>query len=221
MDRPQNCYRERSPSTDCRPQNSAPPPTKFVSFQPQAIEQPLQQPPRTEMLLEQLIQRYDCDYEEQKSRQCPEETLPPNRQQSPRHQSQNREPYANRFDQSASQVRPRTTQPTGLWCEAHKSCTHNTEHKSCTHNTEDCVWLKGQNAQQLTRQEPNRPIYAAHSQQTDFRTNSNDILYDGKAQFVIQTDASTTAIGAILYQENRNDQWVIAYNSCVLTDAET
>uniref|UniRef100_A0A915JCN2 Reverse transcriptase/retrotransposon-derived protein RNase H-like domain-containing protein n=1 Tax=Romanomermis culicivorax TaxID=13658 RepID=A0A915JCN2_ROMCU len=46
-------------------------------------------------------------------------------------------------------------------------------------------------------------------------------VYDGKAQFVNQTDASTTAIGVILYQENRNDQWVITYNSCILTDAET
>uniref|UniRef100_A0A915L078 Uncharacterized protein n=1 Tax=Romanomermis culicivorax TaxID=13658 RepID=A0A915L078_ROMCU len=62
MDCPQNRYPERSPSTDRRPQNSVPPPTKFVSFQPQAIEQPLLQPPRTEMLLEQLIQRYDHDY---------------------------------------------------------------------------------------------------------------------------------------------------------------
>uniref|UniRef100_A0A915IBV7 Reverse transcriptase/retrotransposon-derived protein RNase H-like domain-containing protein n=1 Tax=Romanomermis culicivorax TaxID=13658 RepID=A0A915IBV7_ROMCU len=39
--------------------------------------------------------------------------------------------------------------------------------------------------------------------------------------YIIQTDANTTAIGAILYQEKGNDQWVIAYNSCVLTDAET
>uniref|UniRef100_A0A915HYP6 Reverse transcriptase RNase H-like domain-containing protein n=1 Tax=Romanomermis culicivorax TaxID=13658 RepID=A0A915HYP6_ROMCU len=46
-------------------------------------------------------------------------------------------------------------------------------------------------------------------------------VYNSKAQFVIQTDASTTAIGAILYQENGNDQWVIANNSGVLTDAET
>uniref|UniRef100_A0A915L4W8 Reverse transcriptase/retrotransposon-derived protein RNase H-like domain-containing protein n=1 Tax=Romanomermis culicivorax TaxID=13658 RepID=A0A915L4W8_ROMCU len=45
--------------------------------------------------------------------------------------------------------------------------------------------------------------------------------YNGKAQFVIQTDASTTTIAAILYQENGDDQWVIAYNSRLLTDAET
>uniref|UniRef100_A0A915JTX7 Reverse transcriptase/retrotransposon-derived protein RNase H-like domain-containing protein n=1 Tax=Romanomermis culicivorax TaxID=13658 RepID=A0A915JTX7_ROMCU len=46
-------------------------------------------------------------------------------------------------------------------------------------------------------------------------------VYDGKAQFVIQSEASMTAIGAILYQEKGNDQWVITYNSCALTDAET
>uniref|UniRef100_A0A915IQD4 Uncharacterized protein n=1 Tax=Romanomermis culicivorax TaxID=13658 RepID=A0A915IQD4_ROMCU len=73
MDRPQNCYHECSPSTDRRPQNWVPPPTKFVSFQPQVLKQPPQQPPCTEMLLEQLIQRYERDYEEQKSRQRPNE----------------------------------------------------------------------------------------------------------------------------------------------------
>uniref|UniRef100_A0A915KWA6 Uncharacterized protein n=1 Tax=Romanomermis culicivorax TaxID=13658 RepID=A0A915KWA6_ROMCU len=57
-------------------------------------------------------------------------------------------------------------QSTGLWCDAHKSRTH---------NTEDCVWLKLQNAQQMTLQEPNRATYSAHSQQTDFWINSNDI----------------------------------------------
>uniref|UniRef100_A0A915KDM3 Reverse transcriptase RNase H-like domain-containing protein n=1 Tax=Romanomermis culicivorax TaxID=13658 RepID=A0A915KDM3_ROMCU len=46
-------------------------------------------------------------------------------------------------------------------------------------------------------------------------------VYDGKAQFVIQTDASTTPIGAILYQENGKDQWVTTYNSRMLTDTET
>uniref|UniRef100_A0A915K9F3 Reverse transcriptase RNase H-like domain-containing protein n=1 Tax=Romanomermis culicivorax TaxID=13658 RepID=A0A915K9F3_ROMCU len=46
-------------------------------------------------------------------------------------------------------------------------------------------------------------------------------VYDGKAQFVIQTYTSMTPIRAILYQENRDNQWVILYNSSVLTDAET
>uniref|UniRef100_A0A915K6L4 RNA-directed DNA polymerase n=1 Tax=Romanomermis culicivorax TaxID=13658 RepID=A0A915K6L4_ROMCU len=46
-------------------------------------------------------------------------------------------------------------------------------------------------------------------------------VHDGKAQFQIQTDASMTAIGAILYQEYGNDQWVMAYNSRLLTDAKT
>uniref|UniRef100_A0A915KVH9 Reverse transcriptase/retrotransposon-derived protein RNase H-like domain-containing protein n=1 Tax=Romanomermis culicivorax TaxID=13658 RepID=A0A915KVH9_ROMCU len=32
-------------------------------------------------------------------------------------------------------------------------------------------------------------------------------VYDGKAQFVIQTDASTTAISAILYQESGDQTW--------------
>uniref|UniRef100_A0A915I3E0 Reverse transcriptase/retrotransposon-derived protein RNase H-like domain-containing protein n=1 Tax=Romanomermis culicivorax TaxID=13658 RepID=A0A915I3E0_ROMCU len=44
-------------------------------------------------------------------------------------------------------------------------------------------------------------------------------VYNGKAQFVIQPDPSTMAMGAILYQESRYDQWVIACNSHVLTDA--
>uniref|UniRef100_A0A915HXH4 Uncharacterized protein n=1 Tax=Romanomermis culicivorax TaxID=13658 RepID=A0A915HXH4_ROMCU len=127
MDRSQNRYNDRSLSTDLHSQNSLPPPTKFVSFQLQLIEQPPQPPPRTELLLEQLIQRYDRDYKEQKSRQHLEETLPSNQQQSPRHQSQTREPYANRFDQSASRDHSRITQPTGLWCDAYKSRTHNTE----------------------------------------------------------------------------------------------
>uniref|UniRef100_A0A915JT83 Uncharacterized protein n=1 Tax=Romanomermis culicivorax TaxID=13658 RepID=A0A915JT83_ROMCU len=73
MDGPQNRCRKRSLSTDRRPQNLVLRPTKFVSFQPQTLEQPWQQPPCMEVLLEQLIHRYDRNYEEQKSRQHPEE----------------------------------------------------------------------------------------------------------------------------------------------------
>uniref|UniRef100_A0A915KXS6 Uncharacterized protein n=1 Tax=Romanomermis culicivorax TaxID=13658 RepID=A0A915KXS6_ROMCU len=57
MDHPQNRYRERSLSTDHGPQNLVPLPTKFLSFQPQPLEQPPRRPPHTELLLEQLIQR--------------------------------------------------------------------------------------------------------------------------------------------------------------------
>uniref|UniRef100_A0A915KU86 Uncharacterized protein n=1 Tax=Romanomermis culicivorax TaxID=13658 RepID=A0A915KU86_ROMCU len=98
MDRSQDCYRDRTLSTDCRPQNSAPPPNKFISFQRQQLEQPPQQPLHTEILLEQLIQQYDGDHKERKSRQRPEETQSSNWRHSPRHQSQPRETYANCFD---------------------------------------------------------------------------------------------------------------------------
>uniref|UniRef100_A0A915II59 Uncharacterized protein n=1 Tax=Romanomermis culicivorax TaxID=13658 RepID=A0A915II59_ROMCU len=74
MDHPQNCYPECSLSADRRPQNLVPRPTKFVSFQPQPLEQPPQPPPRMELLLEQLIRRYDRNYEERKSRLRPEKT---------------------------------------------------------------------------------------------------------------------------------------------------
>uniref|UniRef100_A0A915K6A4 Uncharacterized protein n=1 Tax=Romanomermis culicivorax TaxID=13658 RepID=A0A915K6A4_ROMCU len=83
IDCPQSRYHDRSLSTDRHSQNSVPSPAKFISFQPQLLEQPPQPPPPTELLLEQLIQRYDCVYEEQKSRQCLEENLPNNWQQSP------------------------------------------------------------------------------------------------------------------------------------------
>uniref|UniRef100_A0A915KPB6 Reverse transcriptase/retrotransposon-derived protein RNase H-like domain-containing protein n=1 Tax=Romanomermis culicivorax TaxID=13658 RepID=A0A915KPB6_ROMCU len=49
----------------------------------------------------------------------------------------------------------------------------------------------------------------------------NHPIYDGKAQFIIQIDANTTAIRAILYQESGDDKWVIAYNSSILADAQT
>uniref|UniRef100_A0A915K598 Uncharacterized protein n=1 Tax=Romanomermis culicivorax TaxID=13658 RepID=A0A915K598_ROMCU len=57
-------YRDSTLSTDCHSQNSAPPPNKFVSFQPQPLEEPPQPQPPTEMLLEQLIQCYDRNHEE-------------------------------------------------------------------------------------------------------------------------------------------------------------
>uniref|UniRef100_A0A915HUQ1 Reverse transcriptase/retrotransposon-derived protein RNase H-like domain-containing protein n=1 Tax=Romanomermis culicivorax TaxID=13658 RepID=A0A915HUQ1_ROMCU len=46
-------------------------------------------------------------------------------------------------------------------------------------------------------------------------------IYDGKAQFIIQTDASTTTISRILYQESGSNKWIIPYNSHVLTDTKT
>uniref|UniRef100_A0A915JBB0 Reverse transcriptase/retrotransposon-derived protein RNase H-like domain-containing protein n=1 Tax=Romanomermis culicivorax TaxID=13658 RepID=A0A915JBB0_ROMCU len=38
-------------------------------------------------------------------------------------------------------------------------------------------------------------------------TSTANIVIPSKGQFVIQTDTSMTAIGAILYQEHENDQW--------------
>uniref|UniRef100_A0A915IDM3 Uncharacterized protein n=1 Tax=Romanomermis culicivorax TaxID=13658 RepID=A0A915IDM3_ROMCU len=105
-DRSQDCYRDRTLSTDPHLQNLAPPLNKFLSFQPQPLKPPLQPPLHTEMLLEQLIQQYDPDHEERKSQQHPEENLSSNWQQSPRHQLQPPETCANRFDQSASRDHP-------------------------------------------------------------------------------------------------------------------
>uniref|UniRef100_A0A915K370 Uncharacterized protein n=1 Tax=Romanomermis culicivorax TaxID=13658 RepID=A0A915K370_ROMCU len=56
MNRSQDPYRDGTLSTDRHPQNTVPPPNKFISFQPQPLKQPPQSKPRAEMLLEQLIQ---------------------------------------------------------------------------------------------------------------------------------------------------------------------
>ena len=45
-------------------------------------------------------------------------------------------------------------------------------------------------------------------------------VMDGTAQFVLQTDASGTALGAVLYQESGDDRWVIAYSSRILKEEE-
>uniref|UniRef100_A0A915IMG9 Uncharacterized protein n=1 Tax=Romanomermis culicivorax TaxID=13658 RepID=A0A915IMG9_ROMCU len=55
-DRSQDRYHDLTLSTDHHPQNSALQPNKFISFQPPQLEQPPQSQPRTEVLLEQLIQ---------------------------------------------------------------------------------------------------------------------------------------------------------------------
>uniref|UniRef100_A0A915I9P0 Uncharacterized protein n=1 Tax=Romanomermis culicivorax TaxID=13658 RepID=A0A915I9P0_ROMCU len=51
----QDRYRDPTLLIDRHPQNRAPPPNKFISFQPPPPEQHPQSQPRMEMLLEQLI----------------------------------------------------------------------------------------------------------------------------------------------------------------------
>uniref|UniRef100_A0A915HHA5 Reverse transcriptase/retrotransposon-derived protein RNase H-like domain-containing protein n=1 Tax=Romanomermis culicivorax TaxID=13658 RepID=A0A915HHA5_ROMCU len=41
--------------------------------------------------------------------------------------------------------------------------------------------------------------------------NNTPNIYNGKAEFIIQTDASTTAMGVILYQESGDDKWDYDY----------
>uniref|UniRef100_A0A915HT06 Reverse transcriptase/retrotransposon-derived protein RNase H-like domain-containing protein n=1 Tax=Romanomermis culicivorax TaxID=13658 RepID=A0A915HT06_ROMCU len=38
-------------------------------------------------------------------------------------------------------------------------------------------------------------------------------VYDDLATFIIQTDTSSMAVRALLYQENATDKWTIAYSS--------
>uniref|UniRef100_A0A915I4X0 Uncharacterized protein n=1 Tax=Romanomermis culicivorax TaxID=13658 RepID=A0A915I4X0_ROMCU len=63
---------------------------------------PPQPQPQTEMLLEQLIERWDQDCKERQSGQCPEEYQFNARQQTPGYQSQSCNSYNNRFNCSVS-----------------------------------------------------------------------------------------------------------------------
>uniref|UniRef100_A0A915K3A1 Uncharacterized protein n=1 Tax=Romanomermis culicivorax TaxID=13658 RepID=A0A915K3A1_ROMCU len=61
---------------------------KFVSFQQPQTTPLLQPQPRTKILLEQLIQRWDLNCEECQSRHCPEEYQSNAQNQPPRQQFQ-------------------------------------------------------------------------------------------------------------------------------------
>uniref|UniRef100_A0A915JHD7 Uncharacterized protein n=1 Tax=Romanomermis culicivorax TaxID=13658 RepID=A0A915JHD7_ROMCU len=99
------------------------------------------------MLLEQLIQCWDRDCKEGQTGQGNNDYQLNECQPTANHESQPRDKYNNRFDHSRSRNRwpPMQYQSTGLWCNAHKSHTH---------NTEDCVWLQTQNAQPNNYQDP-------------------------------------------------------------------
>uniref|UniRef100_A0A915K3A8 Uncharacterized protein n=1 Tax=Romanomermis culicivorax TaxID=13658 RepID=A0A915K3A8_ROMCU len=75
------------------------------------------------------------------------------------------QPFNRHFDHCHS-----TDRSQGLWCDAHKSHTH---------NTEDCMWLKWQNAQRNNRKDFGRQSHTAQPPPTDFGTNSNNIRSGG------------------------------------------
>uniref|UniRef100_A0A915L2K4 Peptidase A2 domain-containing protein n=1 Tax=Romanomermis culicivorax TaxID=13658 RepID=A0A915L2K4_ROMCU len=161
MDCSQDCYRDCTLSNDPQSQNPMLMPNKFLSFQLPQSNPPPQPQPQTEMLLEQLIQRWDRDREEHHSQQRLEDYQFNARQQIPCYQSLPRDSYNNCFNGSASldQLRSMQYQLTGLWCDAHKSHTH---------NTEDCDWLKQQNAQGNNRQDLGHQSHAPQPPPNDF-----------------------------------------------------
>uniref|UniRef100_A0A915HQF4 Uncharacterized protein n=1 Tax=Romanomermis culicivorax TaxID=13658 RepID=A0A915HQF4_ROMCU len=154
------CHHDCEPSPDQWPQDLLPVPAKLVSFQ--------QPQPRTEILLEQLIQRWDRDCKERQSWYHPEKYQHSTRDQPPQQHFQPCDTYHDCSDCSASQdcPHPAQYQPTGLWHHAYKSGTH---------NTKDCIWLKRQNAQRNQHHDQGRPPYAMQLLSLDFRSNSNDV----------------------------------------------